>query len=55
MRIERTLKKVGGSVMIPIPAEFLQELRWGRGSRCRLSLRTGLSGWSLPPSVRRTT
>ncbi len=28
MRIERKLKKVGGSVMIPIPAEILGELRW---------------------------
>lgn len=31
MRIERTLKKVGGSVMVPIPAEMLRELRWEPG------------------------
>lgn len=28
MRIERKLKKVGGSVMVPIPAEILGELQW---------------------------
>jgi antitoxin component of MazEF toxin-antitoxin module len=31
MKIERTLKKVGGSVMVPIPAEMLRELRWEPG------------------------
>lgn len=31
MRIERELKKVGGSVMVPIPAEILRELRWEAG------------------------
>ena len=31
MKIERTLKKVGGSVMVPIPAEILRELRWEPG------------------------
>lgn len=31
MKIERELKKVGGSVMVPIPAEILRELRWGPG------------------------
>jgi antitoxin component of MazEF toxin-antitoxin module len=31
MRIERELKKVGGSVMVPIPAEILRELRWEPG------------------------
>ena len=33
LRIERTLKKVGGSVMVPIPAEILRELRWEPGLR----------------------
>jgi antitoxin component of MazEF toxin-antitoxin module len=33
MRIERELKKVGGSVMVPIPAEILRELRWEPGLR----------------------
>jgi antitoxin component of MazEF toxin-antitoxin module len=33
LRIERTLKKVGGSVMVPIPAEILRELRWEAGLR----------------------
>ncbi len=31
MKIERTLKKVGGSVMVPIPAEILRELGWESG------------------------
>ncbi|CAN5155804.1 hypothetical protein BH18ACT10_BH18ACT10_15610 [soil metagenome] len=31
MKIERELKKVGGSVMVPIPAEILRELRWEAG------------------------
>jgi antitoxin component of MazEF toxin-antitoxin module len=33
MKIERKLKKVGGSVMVPIPAEMLRELRWEPGLR----------------------
>jgi antitoxin component of MazEF toxin-antitoxin module len=33
VKIERTLKKVGGSVMVPIPAEILRELRWEPGLR----------------------
>jgi hypothetical protein len=31
MRIECTPKKEVGSVMSPIPAEILRELRWGPG------------------------
>ena len=31
MKIERELRKVGGSVMVPIPAEILRELRWEPG------------------------
>jgi len=31
MKIERTLKKIGGSVMVPIPAEILRELHWEPG------------------------
>jgi antitoxin component of MazEF toxin-antitoxin module len=31
VKIERTLKTVGGSVIVPIPAEMLRELRWEPG------------------------
>lgn len=31
MKIERKLRKVGGSVMVPIPAEILRELGWEAG------------------------
>jgi antitoxin component of MazEF toxin-antitoxin module len=41
MRIERELKKVGGSVMVPIPAEILRELRWEPGLRVSVNSEGG--------------
>ncbi len=41
MKIERTLKKVGGSVMVPIPAEILRELRWEPGLRVSVDSEDG--------------
>ena len=55
MKIERTLKKVGGSGMVPFPAEILRELRWGLGPRYGWILGMGLFGSSPSLSVRRTT
>jgi antitoxin component of MazEF toxin-antitoxin module len=43
MKIERTLKKVGGSVMVPIPAEILRELRWGPGLRVSVDSEDGIA------------
>jgi len=31
MQMRRTLRKVGGSVMLPIPPEMLEEMRLGAG------------------------
>jgi antitoxin component of MazEF toxin-antitoxin module len=42
MKIERTLKKVGGSVMVPIPAELLRELRWGPGLKVSVVSEDGM-------------
>lgn len=42
MKIERTLKKVGGSVMVPIPAEILRELRWEAGLRVSVDSEGGV-------------
>lgn len=41
MKIERTLKKVGGSVMVPIPAEILRELRWEPGLKVSVDSEDG--------------
>ncbi len=37
MRTRRTLRKVGGSVMLPIPPEMLDEMRLGAGQDVVLS------------------
>jgi antitoxin component of MazEF toxin-antitoxin module len=37
MQTRRTLRKVGGSVMLPIPPEMLEELRLGAGQDVELS------------------
>jgi antitoxin component of MazEF toxin-antitoxin module len=37
MRTRRTLRKVGGSVMLPIPPEMLEEMRIGAGQDVMLS------------------
>lgn len=37
MRTRRTLRKVGGSVMLPIPPEMLEEMRLGAGQDVVLS------------------
>jgi antitoxin component of MazEF toxin-antitoxin module len=42
VKIERTLKKVGGSVMVPIPAEILRELRWGPGLKVTVDSEDGV-------------
>ena len=42
MKIERTLKKVGGSVMVPIPAEILRELRWEPGLKVSVNSEDGV-------------
>jgi antitoxin component of MazEF toxin-antitoxin module len=42
VKIERTLKKVGGSVMVPIPAEILRELRWGSGLKVSVESEDGV-------------
>ena len=42
MKIERTLKKVGGSVMVPIPAEILRELRWEPGLKVTVDSEEGV-------------
>jgi antitoxin component of MazEF toxin-antitoxin module len=42
VKIERTLKKVGGSVMVPIPAEILRELRWEPGLKVTVDSEEGV-------------
>ena len=37
MQTRRTLRKVGGSVMLPIPPEMLEEMRLGAGQDVVLS------------------
>jgi antitoxin component of MazEF toxin-antitoxin module len=37
MQTRRTLRKVGGSVMLPIPPEMLEELRLGAGQDVEVS------------------
>ncbi len=51
LRIERTLKKVGGSVMVPIPAEILRELRWEPGLKVTVDSEGG--GIRVEPAVKR--
>ena len=51
MKIERTLKKVGGSVMVPIPAEILKELRWEPGLKVALDVEDG--GVRIEPAAER--
>jgi antitoxin component of MazEF toxin-antitoxin module len=38
MQTRRTLRKVGGSVMLPIPPEMLEDMRLGAGQDVMLSL-----------------
>ena len=51
MKIERTLKKVGGSVMVPIPAEILKELRWEPGLKVALDTENG--GVRVEPAIKK--
>ena len=51
MKIERTLKKVGGSVMVPIPAEILRELRWEPG--LKVSMDSDNGGIRIEPALKR--
>ncbi|MBA3389035.1 MAG: AbrB/MazE/SpoVT family DNA-binding domain-containing protein [Actinomycetota bacterium] len=51
MKIERELKKVGGSVMVPIPAEILRELRWEPGLRVTIDSEGG--GVRIAPAAER--
>jgi antitoxin component of MazEF toxin-antitoxin module len=51
MKIERELKKVGGSVMVPIPAEILRELRWEPGLKVTVGSEGG--GIRVEPAVKR--
>lgn len=51
MKIERTLRKVGGSVMVPIPAEVLRELRWEPGTTVTVEPEGG--GVRIEPTARR--
>ena len=51
MKIERTLKKVGGSVMVPIPAEILKDLRWEPGLKVALDTEDG--GVRVEPAAER--
>lgn len=51
MKIERTLKKVGGSVMVPIPAEILRELRWEPG--LKVSMDSDNGGVRIEPALKR--
>lgn len=51
MKIERKLKKVGGSVMVPIPAEILQELRWEPGHTVVIDSEGGLL--RVEPTIKR--
>lgn len=51
MKIERTLKKVGGSVMVPIPAEILRELGWEPGLRVAVDSEGG--SIRIDPAVKR--
>ena len=51
LRIERTLKKVGGSVMVPIPAEILRELRWEPG--LKVTVDSEDNGIRFAPAIKR--
>ncbi len=51
MKIERTLKKVGGSVMVPIPAEMLRELRCEPGLKVTVDSEGG--SIRIAPAVKR--
>jgi antitoxin component of MazEF toxin-antitoxin module len=51
MKIERTLKKVGGSVMVPIPTEILRELRWEPG--LEITVGSENSGIRIEPARKR--
>jgi len=51
MKIERELKKVGGSVMAPIPAEILRELRWEAG--LKVTIDSEGEGVRIEPTARR--
>ena len=51
MKIERTLKKVGGSVIVPIPAEMLRELRWEPG--LKVTVDSEIDGIKVVPAIKR--
>ena len=51
MQVERTLKKVGGSVMLPIPPELLKELHLHAGQTVRLLSEDGR--FSVEPAAQR--
>jgi antitoxin component of MazEF toxin-antitoxin module len=51
MQLRRTLRKVGGSVMLPIPPELLEEMGLGVGQDVVLTSEGG--GIKVEPSVPR--
>jgi antitoxin component of MazEF toxin-antitoxin module len=51
MQVERTLKKVGGSVMLPIPPEILREMHLEADQTVTVSSEAGRM--NVEPSVRR--
>jgi antitoxin component of MazEF toxin-antitoxin module len=51
VKIERTLKKVGGSAIVPIPAEMLRELRWEPGFKVTLDSQS--DGIKVVPAAKR--
>lgn len=46
MEVTRTLQKVGGSVVLTIPAEIARELALGAGSEVRIRSEGGVSYWT---------
>jgi antitoxin component of MazEF toxin-antitoxin module len=50
MQIERTLKKVGGSVMLPIPPEMLREMQLGADEVVRVSSSGQGDGFRVEPA-----
>lgn len=51
MQVERSLKKVGGSVMLPVPPEVLRELGLEEGRPVRITSEEGR--FYVEPSERR--
>jgi len=50
MQVERTLKKVGGSVMLPIPPEILREMQLGVDEVVRVSSSGQGDGFRVEPA-----